>query len=87
MVNANAQSLSGIQIFVPMDYSPPDSSVHRIFQARILEWVAIFWLLPFKIFENFASSFCNTMKWSEVKVTQLCLTFCEPMECIVHGIL
>ena len=26
----------------PMDYSPPDSSVHGIFQARILEWVAIF---------------------------------------------
>ena len=23
------------------DYSPPDSSVHGIFQARILEWVAI----------------------------------------------
>ena len=26
----------------PMDYSPPGSSVHRIFQARILEWVAVF---------------------------------------------
>ena len=25
----------------PMDCSPPGSSVHRIFQARILEWVAI----------------------------------------------
>ena len=24
-----------------MNYSPPASSVHRIFQARILEWVAI----------------------------------------------
>ena len=24
----------------PMDYSPPTSSVHVIFQARILEWVA-----------------------------------------------
>ena len=24
-----------------MDYSPPGSSVHGIFQARILEWVAI----------------------------------------------
>ena len=23
-----------------MDYNPPGSSVHRIFQARILEWVA-----------------------------------------------
>ena len=26
----------------PMDCSPPGLSVHRIFQARILEWVAIF---------------------------------------------
>ena len=25
----------------PMDFSPPDSSVHGFFQARILEWVAI----------------------------------------------
>ena len=25
----------------PMDYSPPGSSVHGIFQTRILEWVAI----------------------------------------------
>ena len=25
-----------------MDYSPPGSSVHRILQARILEWVAIY---------------------------------------------
>ena len=25
----------------PMDCSPPDSSVHGILQARILEWVAI----------------------------------------------
>ena len=24
-----------------MDSSPPGSSVHRIFQARILEWAAI----------------------------------------------
>ena len=25
----------------PMDYRPPGSSVHGIFQARVLEWVAI----------------------------------------------
>ena len=25
----------------PMDYSPPGSSDHGIFQARVLEWVAI----------------------------------------------
>ena len=32
----------------PMDCSPPDSSVHRIFQARILEWGCHF--LPQGIF-------------------------------------
>jgi len=26
-----------------MDCSPPGSSVHGIFQARVLEWVAISW--------------------------------------------
>ena len=25
----------------PMDYSPPGFSVHGIFQARVLEWIAI----------------------------------------------
>ena len=25
----------------PMDYSPPGSAVHGIFQARVLQWVAI----------------------------------------------
>ena len=25
----------------PMDWSPPGSSIHGIFQARVLEWVAI----------------------------------------------
>ena len=36
------QSLSRVPLFCgPMDYSPPGSSVHRICQARIPEWVAI----------------------------------------------
>ena len=32
---------SCVQLLWPMDYSPPGSSIHRISQARILEWVAI----------------------------------------------
>ena len=40
----------------PMDCSPPGSSVHKIFQARVLEWVAI--------------SFSNAWKW-KVKVKSL----------------
>ena len=36
------QSLNRVQQSDPLDWSLPDSSVHRIFQARILEWVSIF---------------------------------------------
>ena len=31
------RTLSHVQLHIPMDCSPPGSSVHRIFQARILE--------------------------------------------------
>ena len=30
-----------LTLWDPMDYSLPGSSVHGIFQARILEWVAV----------------------------------------------
>ena len=36
-----ACTLSCVQLCNPMDYSPPGSSVSGIFQARILERVAI----------------------------------------------
>ena len=32
---------SCLTLYNSMDYSPPGSSVHRILQARILEWVAM----------------------------------------------
>ena len=32
---------SCLTLVTPMDCSPPGSSVHGVFQARILEWVAI----------------------------------------------
>ena len=35
------KSLSHVQLCDPMDHSLPRSSVHGIFQARVLEWVAI----------------------------------------------
>ena len=38
--------LSRGPLSVPMDCSPPGSSVHGIFQARILEWVAISFSTP-----------------------------------------
>ena len=37
----------------PMDCSPPGSSVHGIFQARVLEWGAIAYLLQYSGLENF----------------------------------
>ena len=40
-VFVHAHVLSGLTLCDPMDYSPPGSFVHRIFQARILEWAAI----------------------------------------------
>ena len=36
-----AQLISHIQLFVTPWTVPPNSSVHGIFQARILEWVAV----------------------------------------------
>ena len=36
----HAQSLNCVLLCDPVDYSPPRPSVHRILQARILEWVA-----------------------------------------------
>ena len=57
----------------PTDSSPSGSSVPRILQARILEWVAI--------------SFSNACM--HAKKLQSCLTPCNPMDSssFVHGIL
>ena len=33
--------LSCVQLCNPIDCSPPGSSIHGIFQARVLEWAAI----------------------------------------------
>ena len=38
---AHAQSLGCVQLWDPMECSPPGSSVHGTLQARILEWVAV----------------------------------------------
>ena len=40
-VLSSVQSLSRVQVCNPMDYSMPGSSVHGIFQARELVWVAM----------------------------------------------
>ncbi|XDA77321.1 hypothetical protein R6Z07F_007455 [Ovis aries] len=40
-VKSSEVAQSCLTLCDPMDCSPPGSSVHEIFQARILEWVAI----------------------------------------------
>ena len=40
-VQFSSVAQSCLTLCVPMDCSLPGSSVHRIFQARILEWVAV----------------------------------------------
>ena len=53
----------------PMDCSPPGSSVHRISQARVLEWVAIattrLIIKSLLVLKPFSSS--NTQRFPQVK--------------------
>ena len=54
----------------PMDCSLPGSSVHWIFQARIVEWVAI----SFSIFHLYLSAAAAAAS------LQLCPTLCDPID-------
>ena len=61
-----------------MDCSLPGSSVHGIFQARVLEWFAI--------------AFSAVVVVAVAASLQSCPTLCDPMDCSlpgfsVHGIL
>ena len=50
----------------PMDCSLPGSSVHGIFQARVLKWVAI--------------AFSSFMYTDDAKSLQSCLSLCDPID-------
>ena len=75
----------------PMDCSPPGSSIHGIFQARVLEWGAI-------AFSPFPPGIFNKYKICEIiciyvhiyvqfsSVAQSCPTFCDPMDCSTPGL-
>ena len=68
----------------PMDCSPPGSPIHGVFQARVLEWVAIAFSSIY-IYSPMFSSFSCCL------ITKLCPTLCNPMDCSppgssVHGI-
>ena len=69
----------------PMDCSLTGSSIHGIFQARVLEWGAI-------AFSEYPRQQNKVLLKIKVSVTQLCLTLCNPMYCkstrlSVHGVL
>ena len=55
----------------PMDCSLPGSSVHGIFQARVLEWGAIAFSGRFLILKN---------RYAAAKSLQSCPTLCDPID-------
>ena len=57
---------SRVQLCDPMDHSPPGSSVHGIFQARVLEWGAI--------------AFSGRNSAAAAKSLQSCPTLCDPID-------
>ena len=61
------KSLSHVQLSDPMDCSLPGSSVHVIFQARVLEWGTI----AFSALPTAAAA---------AKSLQSCPTLCDPID-------
>ena len=59
----------------PMDWSPPGSSVLGIFQARVLEWVSIDYILFHLVF----------VSAQLVQFTQSYPTICNLMDCSTSG--
>ena len=59
----------------PMDCSLPGSSIHGIFQARVLEWGAI-------AFSNITYAAAAA---AAAKSLQSCLTLSDPMDCSPPG--
>ena len=55
----------------PMDCSLSGSSIHEIFQARVLEWVAI--------------AFSRKAAAAAAKSLQSCPTLSDPMDCSLAG--
>ena len=80
------------------DSSLPGSTIHGIFQARILEWGCHFLLQEIFLTQGLSAGlphcrqtlYCLSHQGSskmKVKFAQLCLTLCNPMDYTVQGIL
>ena len=59
---------SCVTVSDPMDCSPPSSSIHGIFQARVLEWGAIAFFEQRAMISNFKSQ--TTALWFTLPVTR-----------------
>ena len=86
---------SCLTLWHPMDCSLPASSVHRIFQARVLEWVAIpfsrgsswprDWTWVSCIASRFLTIWVHRNEGQFSSVAQSCPTLCDPMDCSLPG--
>ena len=82
ITNSMDMSLSKLPGLV-IDWEAWHAAVHRASksQTRLSIWTELVSDLEFSMFPSY-------VKWSEsVKVAQWYLTLCDPMDCIVHGIL
>ena len=86
-VCVSVHTLSHVWLFCdPTDWSPPGFSVHRIFQAKIVEWVAVSYSRASSRPRDWTCVSCVGREilyhWahseSESEVAQLCLTLCDP---------
>ena len=77
------KSLS-VRLGDPMDCSLPGSSVHGIFQARVLEWVAITYLF-IELWLLYSIILVSGIQYQFSSVVQSCLTLCDPMDCSIKG--
>ena len=57
----------------PMDCSPPDSGVHGIFQAGVLEWVAISFFRCVCVFIFFSIMVYHRIMFIELVVYSFCI--------------
>ena len=67
----------------PMDCSPPGSSIHRIFQVRVLEWVAISFSKILEILQVFfkwlRATQSNAIKFKEPQIVPVVISRCYNM--------
>ena len=66
-----------------MDCSPPGSSIHRIFQVRVLEWVAISFSKILEILQVFfkwlRATQSNAIKFKEPQIVPVVISRCYNM--------